>query len=130
MTIHQLRYLKIKEKKITSGGNQKTSEERSLIECSKGKDDFILSVFTRKKKDGKMRTIFNLKYANKDVKYNNFKMEPLTDIFKIIQPNCRMTSADFDTFYSIPINIDHEKYFKFYWIQFLKYNDMPSDYSE
>lgn len=55
-----------------------------------------------------MRTIFNLKNTNKDVKYNNFRMEPLADIFKIIQPNCWMTNVDLDAFYSIPINIDHQ----------------------
>lgn len=31
------------------------------------------------------------------------------------------------TFYSIPINIDHQKYLKFYWNQFFKYTGMPED---
>ena len=31
------------------------------------------------------------------------------------------------TFYSIPINIDRQKYLKFYWNQFFKYTGMSED---
>ena len=58
-------------------------------------------------------------------------MESLAYVFKIIQLNCWMISADLkDTLYSIPSNTDHQKYFKFYWNQFFNYIDMPNDYSK
>ena len=41
-----------------------------------------------------MRTILKLKYLNRHVTYNHFKMESLQDVFKIIQPNCWMVSVD------------------------------------
>lgn len=42
-----------------------------------------------------------------------------------------MASADLkDVFYSIPIKIEHQKYFEFYWNQFFKYTGMPNGYSE
>ena len=37
-----------------------------------------------KKKDGNLRTILNLKYLNKHVKFDNFKSESILDVFKII----------------------------------------------
>ena len=65
-------------------------------------------MFTTKKKNGNIRTILNLKYLNKHVTYNNFKME------SIIQSDCWMTSVDLrDAFYSVPIHKDHQKYLKF-----------------
>ena len=58
-----------------------------------------------------MHTILNLKQPNKHVTYQHFKMEFLSNVFKIIQPNCWMTSVDLkETFYTIPIhNIIHTK---------------------
>ena len=41
-----------------------------------------------------MRTILKLKYLNRHVTYNHFKMESLQDVFKIMQPNCWMVSVD------------------------------------
>ena len=70
--------------------------------------DFLSTVFTRKKKNGNIRTILNLKCLNKHVTYNNFKME------STIQSDCWMTSVDLkDAFYSVPIHKDHQKYLKF-----------------
>ena len=64
-------------------------------------------MFTTKKKNGNIRTILNLKYLNKHVTYNNFKME------STIQSDCWMTSVDLkDAFYSVPIHKDHQKIFK------------------
>ena len=69
---------------------------------------------TRKKKDGHMRTILNLKYLKSHVNHSHFKMESLQDVFKIIQPNCWMASADLEhAFYSVPRHKDHKKCLKF-----------------
>ena len=74
---------------------------------------FLSASFTRKKKDGNMRTILNLKNLKKHVTCNHFKMESLQDVFKIIQPHCWMTNVCLkDAFYSVPIHKDHQKYKK------------------
>ena len=71
---------------------------------------FSSTVFTRQKEDGNILTILNLKYLNKHVSYNHFKMEYLQDEFKIIQQNCWMASVDLkDVFYSVSLHKNHEK---------------------
>ena len=59
-------------------------------------------------------------------------MESLSDVFKIIQPNCQMASVDLkDAFYTIPIHNAYQKYFKFMWYQkFYKYLGMTNGYSD
>ena len=53
-----------------------------------------------------MCTILNLKQLNKHVAYQHFKMESVSDVFKIIQPNCWMTRVALkDAFYTIPIQM-------------------------
>ena len=58
-------------------------------------------------------------------------MESLSDVFKIIQPNCWMTNGDLkDAFYTIHIHNAYQKYSKFIWYQkFYKYLDMPNGHS-
>ena len=46
-----------------------------MIECNREEGDFISSEFTSKKKYCNMHTILNLKYINKYVKWNHFKIE-------------------------------------------------------
>ena len=96
------------------------------------KGDFLSAVFTRKKKDGNMPTILNLKYLQKHVTYNHFKIESLQDVFKIIQSNCWMASVELkDAFYNVPIHNDHQKYLKFQWLEKLyKFLEMPNGYSK
>ena len=59
-------------------------------------------------------------------------MESLSDVFKIIQPNCWMASADLkDGLYTILIHNTYQKYFKFLWYQkFYRYLGMPNGYSD
>ena len=78
-----------------------------------------------------MRAILNLNYVNEHVKYNHFRMDSLSDAFKIIQPNSWMGSVDFkDAFYSILIKQSHQKYFSFFWQWYYKYVGMPNADSE
>ena len=86
-----------------------------IVECSRETGDFLSNVFTRQKKDGTFRTILNLKYLNEFVQYQDFKMESLLDVFKIIKPNAWMASVDLkDAFFTVSIHESHQKYFKFY----------------
>ena len=120
------------ESEIVSGEIAKLLKMGVIKECDREKGDFISTVFTRRKKDGSMRTILNLKQLNKHVTYQHFKMEFLSDVFKIIQPNCWMASVDLkDAFYNIPIHNAYQKYFKFMWYQkFYKYLGMPNGCSD
>ena len=79
-----------------------------------------------------MDTILNLKRLSRHVTHEHFKMESLSDVFKIIQVNCWMVSVDLkDAFYSIPIHNAYQRYFKFMWFQkFHKYLWMPNGYSD
>ena len=90
---------------------------------------FLQSLLGKKKDEG-MCSILNIKQLNIQVSYQHFKMESLSDVFKIIQPNCWMASVDLKvTFYTIPIHNAYQKYFKFMWYQkFHKYLAIPNGY--
>ena len=59
-------------------------------------------------------------------------MESLEDVFKIIKKDVWMASVDLkDAFFTIPVHILHQKYFKFEWFnQFYKFLGMPNGYSD
>ena len=81
------------ESEIISEEIVKLLKKGAIKECDREKGDFISTVFTRKKKDGSMHNILNLKQLNKHVTYQHFKMESWSDACKIIQPNCWMASV-------------------------------------
>ena len=123
---------KSEETRIISEEIAKLLQKEVITECKREQRDFLSNVFTRKKKDGNMSTTLNLKYLNKHVTYNHFKMESLQDESKIIQPHCSMASVDLkDGFYSVPIHKDHQKYFKFQWLEKVyKFLGVANEYSE
>ena len=52
-----------------------------------------------------MSAILNLKQLNKHETYQHFKMECLSNVFKIIQPNFWMANADLkNAFYTATIH--------------------------
>eukprot|EP00794_Sanderia_malayensis_P014639 gene14639-16158_t len=57
-------------------------------------------------------------------------MESLSNVLNVITPNAWMASVDLkDAFYSIPINPNHQKYFKFVWGgKFYQFLGMPNGY--
>ena len=59
-------------------------------------------------------------------------MESLTDVFKTIKKDVWMASIDLeDVFFTVPVHISHQKYFKFGWFQnFYKFLGMPNGYSD
>ena len=76
----------------------------------------ISPIFTRVKKDGSHRGIFNVKKWNESVSYNHFKMDTLETTLKLITENCYMTSLNLKkAYYSIPIAEEHQKYLNFKW---------------
>ena len=91
--------------------------EKGIIEPSIYETCQVISpIFTRVKKDGSHRVIFNLKKLNESVSYHHFKMDTLETALKLMTENCFMTSLDLkNAYYSIPIAKEHQKYLKFVW---------------
>ena len=116
------------ESKIVSVEIAKLLKKGVIKERDREKGEFISTVFTRRIRDGDLHTILNLKQLNKHVTYQHLKMESLSDVFKIIQPNSWMAIVDLkDAFYIIPIHNAYQKYFKSMWYQkFYKYLGMPN----
>ena len=121
-----------KEKEIINSEVQKLLDNGVIVLCDREPNDFVSTVFTRKKKDDSSRTILNLKYLNEFVRYGHFKMDSLTDVFKTIKKDVWMDSVDLkDAFFTVPAHISHQKYFKFGWFQnFYKFLGMPNGYSD
>ena len=111
---------------------KKLLEKRVVVECSKEPDDFISPIFTWRKKDGAYRMILNLKQLNTHVKYNHFTMELLSDAIKLLKPQVWMAKVDLkDASYSIPVHVNHKKFFKFEWdLKYFKFTGMPDGYCE
>ena len=100
------------EKKVISNEIEKLLKKRVITLCDMENEDFTPTIFAKKQKHGKMRTILNL---NKHVKYNHFKLALLSEAFKIIQSNCWMTSAGLKyVFYSIPVKQSRQNYFRYF----------------
>ena len=59
-------------------------------------------------------------------------MESVTDVFKTIKTDVWMASVDLkDAFFTVPVHISHQKYFKLEWFQqFYKFLGVPNDYSD
>ena len=90
---------------------------KGIVRLSSLEDGQVISpIFTRPKKDGSHRVIFNLKKLNKSVTYHHFKMGTLETAIRLMRPVCYMTSIDLkEAYYSIPIAEEHQKYLKFIW---------------
>jgi hypothetical protein len=78
-------------------------------------DEFISNIFTRPKKDGRIRIILNLKkFKEQFIEKSHFKMESLKSALTIIRKNGFMASIDIaDAYYSIKIKETDRKYFLF-----------------
>ena len=74
--------------------------------------------------------ILNLKQLNSSVVYQHFKMEGLENVLSLIKPDIWMASGDLkDAFCSIPVNLEYQKYFKFYWGgKYYQFQGIPNGY--
>ena len=60
--------------------------------------------------------ILNHKALNNKVEYQKFKMETAQTAVQLVTENCYFASIDiWDTYYSVPIHADYQKYLKFHW---------------
>ena len=85
--------------------------------------EYISNIFTRPKKDGKVRVILNLKQFNTDCMENiHFKMETLKHAVESMRRDCYFASVDIsEAFYSIPIRKEDRKFI----IKLLNINSQP-----
>ena len=57
-------------------------------------DEYISTIFVRKKKSGKYRMILNLKGLNKHITKHHFKMDTLWSAVRLMTSHCFMASID------------------------------------
>ena len=76
------------EKQLISDEIQKLSQKEVIYPCMREEGDFMLSTFTRQRRDGFYRMIFNLKQLNEHIGNEHFKMESLQSVLVIIRANC------------------------------------------
>ena len=90
--------------------------QRKIIAITNSNDGYFSHLFTRPKKDGRIRTILNLKGLNKHCRVTHFKMETIQNVKNMLEPGMYLASVDLqDAFYSIPIHPTQTKFFKFLW---------------
>ena len=94
-------------------------------------DEIISPIFLRKKADGGQRMILNLRRLNINVSNWHFKMETIVSILKLIQKDAFMIKLDIkDAYYSVPIDEDHQKFFRFQINDSLyQYTALPNGFS-
>lgn len=105
--------------------------DKGVITISKYENnDFFSSLFVRPKKDGKFRTILNLKQLNSECDTYHFKMESMKHVVNMITPGCYLASLDIrDAFYSVPIFDKHKRFLKFSWKGIVyQFEVMPNGY--
>ncbi len=93
--------------------------------------DYWSNIFSRPKKNGKLRMILDLSDLNKYLEYYHFKMDTLDSAIKLISKDCYMTSIDLrDAYYSIPVAQEDRKFLKFAWNgQLYQYKVLPNGLS-
>ena len=107
-----------KEKKIINSDIQKLLDKGAIVQCDREPNDFVSTVLTIEKKDGFSRTILNLKYLNQFIKYRHLMIQSLIDVFKTIKKDVWIANVDLkDDFFTVPVHIYHQKFFKFAWFQ-------------
>ena len=83
-------------------------------------DEYISTIFVRKKESGRYRMILNLQGLNKHTEKHHFKMDTLSSAVRLMTPNCFTALIDLkDAYYSVSIAGEHHKYLRFYWKGFL-----------
>ena len=87
---------------------------KTVLVVSHEPDEFLSSIFLRKKEDNTYRLIVNLKQLNEFIAYHHFKMDNLQAAIELMQPGCFMASVDLkDAYYSVPVHKAFQKYIKF-----------------
>ena len=111
------KFSEIEQEKIDR--EMKIFEQKGIIERVMKSDDsdreFISNIFTRPKKDGRVRIILNLKQFNERfMEKQHFKMETLHSAIDSMRKDCYFGSVDLsEAYYSISIFREHRRFFRF-----------------
>lgn len=106
------------EHDIIENAIQELLQKGVIVESPAESGQFISTIFTRPKKNGKVRVILNLKSLNEFVAYHHFKMDTLQSCINMMKPDSYMASIDLrDAYYTVPIAPQYTKFLKFVWNQ-------------
>jgi len=116
---------------IITGEINKLLEKGVIVDSEAESEEVISPIFLREKSDGTHRMILNLKELNKTVEFYHFKMETIHSVIKLIRQNDFMIKIDIkDAYYSIPIALRDQKFFKFEHLgKLYKYTALPNGFS-
>ena len=88
----------------------------AIVPCSHEIGEFVSNIFSRKKSNGKVRVILNLKPLNQFLVYEHFKMEHIDFVSDLVQEGDWFCSVDLsDAYFAVSIHDDFCKYLKFVW---------------
>src|SRR5690606_2819336 len=80
------------------------------------KNSVVSLIFPVKKKEGRIRTVINLKTINPYVQPITFTMEGIRTVKELLQPRDFMVKIDLaDAFHHIPLHREHQRFFRFVW---------------
>lgn len=100
------------EKQIRKFLQQGVIHKVNTSDCNS--NHVLSNIFLRPKPDGTHRMILNLKCFNECIEKVHFKMDTLISILRLIKENCFFAKIDLkDAFFSIPINCQDRKFFRF-----------------
>ena len=118
------------EKELIEKEIKELEEKGAIKQVSQVQNQFLSNLFLVKKKDGGNRPVINLKNLNGFVDHQRFKMEDISTLKDLIQPNDWMIKLDLkDAYFCVPIHKDHRKYFHFQWINSIKeFSCLPFGY--
>lgn len=99
----------------------------AISECYYQKDQFLSPFFLRKKPNGDMRFILNLKSLNEYIENDHFKMEDIRTVTRLMGKNYFMTTIDLkDAYFSISIEKSSRKFLRFYFDEkYFEFNCLP-----
>ena len=88
----------------------------AIVPALAEKNQFLSSVFLREKKDRTQRPIINLKSLNQFIPYIHFKMETISNLRDLLEPNDLMIEIDLkDAYFTVPLHESIRKHIRFKW---------------
>jgi len=95
---------------------RKLLEKGAIKTVSLCPNQFVSRIFLVPKKDGSFRPVINLRPLNRFIVVAHFKMDNLTILKDLLQPEEWMASIDLkDAYLSVVISEEHRKYLRFTW---------------
>ena len=111
---------------------QELLDKRAIIPCEHEDNEFISTIFLRRKSNGKFRLILNLKFFNFFVFYCKFKMDTLIKLLALIVPEMYMGTLDLsDAYLTVAMSLFCQSFLKFFWKgKLFKFVAMPFGLTE